>query len=124
MKMNSLTALRTVCDRVGSPAGEAMLEAHKPHAYQETVDGRTMAQVQQLCSSSSASLCLHDCAVGMTAITAFFYALCPHTRSSILTGVTVCFMQAGCEPILHMRHFQKAGSLSDKLVQDIVSRNA
>jgi hypothetical protein len=48
MKMNSLTALRTVCDRVGSPAGEAMLEAHKPHAYKETVGGRTMAQVLQL----------------------------------------------------------------------------
>jgi quinolinate synthase len=45
MKMNSLTALRTVCDRVGTPAGEAMLEAHKPRAYQETIGGRNTAQV-------------------------------------------------------------------------------
>ena len=30
MKMNSLTALRSVCDRVGTPAGEAMLEALEP----------------------------------------------------------------------------------------------
>lgn len=43
----------------------------------------------------------------------------------MLTGITLCFlMQAGCEPILHMRHFQKAGSLSEKLVQDIISRNS
>jgi quinolinate synthase len=47
MKMNSLTALRSVCDRVGTPAGEAMLEAYKPRAYLETVGGRTMAQVSQ-----------------------------------------------------------------------------
>lgn len=45
MKMNSLAALRGVCDKVGSAAGEAMLEAFKPRAYKETVGGRTMAQV-------------------------------------------------------------------------------
>lgn len=50
--------------------------------------------------------------------------LCNYIRSSVLTGITLCFMQAGCEPILHMRHFQKAGSLSEKLVQDIISRNS
>ena len=34
-----------VCDRVGSPAGEATLEAFKPRPYAELVDGKTMAQV-------------------------------------------------------------------------------
>jgi hypothetical protein len=45
-------------------------------------------------------------------------------ESSMLTDMMLCSVQAGCEPILHMRHFQKTGSLSDKLVQDIVTRNA
>ena len=34
-----------VCERVGSPAGEATLEAFKPRPYAELVDGKTMAQV-------------------------------------------------------------------------------
>ncbi|KAL4443002.1 hypothetical protein ABPG77_008493 [Micractinium sp. CCAP 211/92] len=44
MKMNSLQALQTVCERVGSPAGEALLEGFKPRPYTELVDGKTMAQ--------------------------------------------------------------------------------
>ncbi|KAL4457736.1 hypothetical protein ABPG75_012601 [Micractinium tetrahymenae] len=44
MKMNSLQALLTVCERVGSPAGEALLEGFKPRPYTELVDGKTMAQ--------------------------------------------------------------------------------
>jgi quinolinate synthase len=60
---------------MGSPAGEAMLEAFKPRPYRELVDGKTMAQ-------------------------------------------------AGCVPILHMRGFQKGGSLPDALVADITSRHA
>jgi quinolinate synthase len=44
MKMNSLDALLTVADRVGSPAGEAMLEGWKPKAYAEQVAGKSMAQ--------------------------------------------------------------------------------
>ena len=44
MKMNSLDALMLVCDRVGSGAGEAMLEAFKPRPYEELVAGKTMAQ--------------------------------------------------------------------------------
>lgn len=43
MKMNSLEALLTVCERVGSPAGEAMLEGFKSRAYAEHVGGKTMA---------------------------------------------------------------------------------
>lgn len=46
MKMNSLAALRGVCDKVGSPAGEALLAPFQPRAYKETVGGRTMAQVR------------------------------------------------------------------------------
>lgn len=34
-----------MCQRVGSPAGEALLEAFKPRPYTELVDGKTMAQV-------------------------------------------------------------------------------
>jgi quinolinate synthase len=44
MKMNSLTALLRVCERVGDPAGEALLAAWKPAAYSELVGGKTMAQ--------------------------------------------------------------------------------
>ena len=29
----------------------------------------------------------------------------------------------GSEPILHMRHFQKTGALSDALVADVLHRN-
>ncbi|PRW56007.1 quinolinate chloroplastic [Chlorella sorokiniana] len=43
MKMNSLAALTTVCERVGTP-GEALLEAFKPRPYTELVGGKTMAQ--------------------------------------------------------------------------------
>lgn len=43
MKMNSLAALQTVCERVGTP-GEALLEAFKPRPYTELVGGKTMAQ--------------------------------------------------------------------------------
>lgn len=43
MKMNSLMALMSVCERVDTP-GEAFLEAYKPRAYTETVNGRSMAQ--------------------------------------------------------------------------------
>lgn len=33
-----------VCERVGSPAGEALLEPFKPRPYTERVGGKTMAQ--------------------------------------------------------------------------------
>jgi quinolinate synthase len=74
MKMNSLAALVSVAERVGEPAGEATLEAFRPKAYAEQIQGMSMAQ-------------------------------------------------AGCVPILHMRHFGKHKALSDALVQDVVSRN-
>jgi quinolinate synthase len=44
MKMNSLSALMRVCERVGSPAGEATLEAYKPRPYAELIGGKTIAQ--------------------------------------------------------------------------------
>ncbi len=40
-------ALMAVCERVGSPAGEAMLEAYKPQPYTQLVEGKTMAQVRR-----------------------------------------------------------------------------
>lgn len=43
MKMNTLNALMTVCERIGG-AGEATLEGYKPRPYAELVDGKTMAQ--------------------------------------------------------------------------------
>lgn len=43
MKMNSLTALQTVCERVGDPVGEAMLEGFKPKAYTERIKGKSIA---------------------------------------------------------------------------------
>ncbi|KAG2429256.1 hypothetical protein HXX76_011025 [Chlamydomonas incerta] len=44
MKMNTLSALMSVCERVGSPAGEASLERFRPRTYGgETVGGRSLA---------------------------------------------------------------------------------
>eukprot|EP00879_Flechtneria_rotunda_P002104 GHRR01002285.1.p1 GENE.GHRR01002285.1~~GHRR01002285.1.p1 ORF type:complete len:676 (+),score=228.04 GHRR01002285.1:210-2237(+) len=43
MKMNSLTALMRVCQQVGDPVGEAMLEGFKPRIYSELVDGKSVA---------------------------------------------------------------------------------
>ena len=74
MKMNTLAALKTVAARSSSAAGQAMLEAYKPHVYTETVGGRSIAQ-------------------------------------------------AGCEPILHMRAFQKTKMLPPNLIADIARRN-
>lgn len=45
MKMNSLQALLSVCSRVGSGGGEALLEANKPRPYTEPISGRSVAQV-------------------------------------------------------------------------------
>lgn len=39
-----LQALLGVCQRVGNPAGEALLEGYKPQPYVERVGGKTMAQ--------------------------------------------------------------------------------
>lgn len=76
MRMNTLSALRSICERVGEPAGEAMLTAFKPKPYAEPMaSGKTVAQ-------------------------------------------------AGCVPILHMRHFQKSKRLSDDLINDITTRHA
>jgi quinolinate synthase len=43
--MNTLAALSAVCQSVGTPAGEAALEAFKPRPYLEKVpNGQTVAQ--------------------------------------------------------------------------------
>jgi quinolinate synthase len=75
MKMNSLDALLTVAQCVGDAAGAMRLEGFKPRAYDEQVDGMSMAQ-------------------------------------------------AGCVPILHMRHFSQFKQLSKGLVSDVTSRGA
>lgn len=49
MKMNSLQALLSVCSKVGSPGGEALLEGNKPKAYTEAIGGRSVAKVCHLC---------------------------------------------------------------------------
>lgn len=72
MRMNTLTALMSVCNQVGTPA-EVLIAAYKPRVYAELVGGRSIAS-------------------------------------------------AGCKPILHMRHFQRQGCLSDELVADMRSR--
>jgi quinolinate synthase len=73
MKMNSLAALMSVCNRVGSDAERDELPSWKPKPYEERINGKSMAQ-------------------------------------------------AGCRSILHMRSFQKNGSLSSELVEDMRSR--
>jgi hypothetical protein len=45
----------------------------------------------------------------------------PRAYSELVAGKTIA--QAGCEPILHMRHFQTSKAFSDALVADITSRN-
>jgi quinolinate synthase len=72
MKMNTLAALMRVAERVGDAAGEATLQAYRPRAYSERLNGMSIAQ-------------------------------------------------AGCVPILHMRHFSQHKALSDDLVADITS---
>ncbi len=42
VQMNTLTALMSVCAKVGTP-GEALLEAYRPRAYVEQVNGRSLA---------------------------------------------------------------------------------
>ena len=42
MQMNSLDALMSVCAKIGTP-GEALLEAYRPRAYVEQVNGRSLA---------------------------------------------------------------------------------
>ena len=74
MRMNTLSALISVASKIGSPGGEAMLEAYKPKPYSDLIGGKTIAQ-------------------------------------------------AGCVPILSMRHIQKSGQLSDALVNDINNRS-
>lgn len=44
MKMNTLAALMTVCNKCGEAAGEAMLEAYKPRLYEEQVAGMSVAR--------------------------------------------------------------------------------
>lgn len=44
MKMNSLAALMMVAQRVGDPAGEALLEGFRPRTYTDRVGGKSVAQ--------------------------------------------------------------------------------
>jgi quinolinate synthase len=75
MKMNSLDALLTVARCAGDAAGATLLEGFKPRAYQEQVNGMSVAQ-------------------------------------------------AGCVPILHMRHFSQSRQLSEELFSDVTTRGA
>jgi quinolinate synthase len=45
----------------------------------------------------------------------------PRAYSELIAGKTIA--QAGCEPILHMRHFQTNKCFSDALVADMQMRN-
>lgn len=59
--------------------------------------------------------------VGDAAGEAMLEAFRPSAYSQLVGGKTMA--QAGCVPILHMRGFQKGGTLPDALVADIVSRH-
>lgn len=76
MRMNTLQALTTVCERVGSgAAAEAMLEAYKPRPYADKIKRPD--------------------------------------------GSEQTVAQAGCVPILHMRHFQQKKELPQALIDDM-----
>lgn len=53
MKMNTLAALLRVCERVGTDAGEALLEPYRPNAYTETVSSPRC--IELACTRSPAS---------------------------------------------------------------------
>lgn len=59
--------------------------------------------------------------VGDPAGEAMLQAFKPRAYTDTIGGSSIA--QAGCVPILHMRHFTQHGSLSDELVHDIVTRN-
>jgi len=76
MRMNTLQALRSVCERAGAgEAAEAMLEGFKPRPYADKVKGPD--------------------------------------------GSMQTVAQAGCVPILHMRHFQQKKELPPALVAEM-----
>lgn len=70
----------------------------------------TLAALMEVCGKA-----------GSQAGDAMLEAYRPRPYSDLINGKTIA--QAGCVPILHMRHFQRNKSLSDTLVQDIMSRN-
>ena len=58
--------------------------------------------------------------VGVPAGEAMLEAFKPKPYSELIGGKSIA--QAGCIPILSMRHFQKTGKLSDPLIDDILTR--
>lgn len=60
--------------------------------------------------------------VGSPGGEAMLAAYMPKPYSELIGGKTVA--QAGCVPILSMRHFQKTGEFSPSLVADIKTRNS
>jgi hypothetical protein len=60
--------------------------------------------------------------VGTPASDALLAGFEPRPYAELINGRTVA--QAGCVPILHMRHFQTAKELSPALVADIRGRHA
>ena len=44
LKLMMYRALQSICDKIGTPA-EALLEAYKPQAYIEQLDGRSIAAI-------------------------------------------------------------------------------
>ena len=90
MKMNTLSALLDVCACVGAGGDKGLLLA----ARRATRHEEALSSVIGVGSSSSSS-------------------------ASASSSAAATVAEVGCAPILHMRHFQRTGVLSDELVADI-----
>ena len=101
MKMNSLDALMSVLDKIGTKTGAALLTPFEPKKYSAAADD----------AKSIAAL-------GKYFPITTFSRLIAHAR------LTLSLFISGCVPILHMRDFTRDKAFSDAFVADITERAA
>jgi hypothetical protein len=154
MKMNTLAALQGVCEKAGTPAGEALLEVRRrrcpsarhplpplplpPSIWQGTIGAYLTLVCCMLARACNMLRCRLLCLTPPSSDGAASTPLPPPSRTAVLPSSTPqvfkprayseliagkSIAQAGCEPILHMRHFQTSKAFSAALVADITSRN-
>lgn len=105
-----------MCALVGSK-GEALLEGNKPDSYMEQV----CQSADAICAPEPWS-CMgcHVTAATLLLPVLLWFHLLSHLQVVQVNGRSMA--AAGCEPILHMRDFQKLKRLPEALEVDIYSR--
>ena len=98
--------------------GEALLEGNKPDSYSEQVRLHTSGQTQS--EHLIANACVH--AGSCTLLSSVLLGLHLLSQAARLQVGGRSMAAAGCEPILHMRDFQKLKRLPEALEIDIYSR--